>query len=362
MPEDELTIVQGMRIDRGFISNYFVTDENTQTVSLENCYILLYDEKISDPGDLIDVLQEVAKTGKSILIVAEDVEDAALETLLMNNFNGTLRCCAICAPGLADRRLPILEDMGILTGGKVFSKELIRPLKDAKIEDLGVASKIHVDHLYTTIVDGHGDKKAVEDRITAIRNQIELASNDHNKNKLVERLTSLAGGVALIKVGGSNNVEKGEKIDRYDDSLNATKAAIEDGIVPGGGVALIRAKQKLGAIEAKNNDQQAGIDMVLTAVESPLRQIVSNAGSSPDVVVNEIIKNDGKFGYDAGNEIYGDMFDFGIIDPVQVTKTALKNAGSVAGLIITSECSITKISDKDYHKGENQSNPFGDEI
>lgn len=339
--EDEVKIVQGLQFDRGYISAHFSTNPEMMQVVLEDCFILLHDKKIKSVQPILGLLEQVSQTGKPIMIVAEDVEGEALETLLMNNFNGSLRCVAVPAPGLDDRRLPILEDIAVLTGGKVFSKELVRNLEDATIDDLGKAGKIEVDNLVTTIVDGYGKEEAVQERISQIQTQLKNASNDHNANKLTERLQSLDGGVAVIKVGGANDVAIQEKLDRYDDALNATRAAIDYGVLPGGGVALLRAKQSLVDLKGDNADQTAGIGIVLNAIESPIRQIVKNAGESPDVIVNDIMKSKGSYGYDASTSTYGDMMELGIIDPTKVTRYALYNAGSVAGLLLTSECSLT---------------------
>lgn len=339
--EDELDVVTGLQFDRGYISAYFSTNHEAMTTVLENCYILLFDKKISDITPLIPLLEQVSQSQKPLLVVAEDVKGVTLETLLMNNHNGTLKCCAVPAPGMADRRLPILEDIAILTGGKVFSKELTNNLEDARIEDLGTCDRIEVDALNTTIIGGHGDAEKIKERVDHIRYQIDTASNDHNRNKLVERLASLDGGVAVIKVGGANEIEVNEKKDRYDDALNATRAAVDSGIVPGGGVALLRARENIKELKGNNIEQDAGIKIVLDAIESPIRQITANAGGSPDVVVNRIVEGKNNYGYDASTGEYGDMLELGIIDPTKVTKTALINAGSIAGLLLTSECSIT---------------------
>lgn len=358
--EDQIEIVKGLKFDRGYISSYFSTNHEALTTVLENCYILLFDKKINDIEPLIPLLEQVSQSQKPLLVVAEDVEGITLETLLMNNHNGTLKCCAVPAPGLGDRRLPILEDIAILTGGKVFSKELLNDLKDARIEDLGSCDRIEVDALFTTIIGGHGDEKALEERIKHIRYQLDNASNDHNRNKLAERLASLDGGVAVIKVGGATEVEVNEKKDRYDDALHATRAAIDAGIVPGGGVALLRAKEKIKDLRGANIDQDAGIKIVLSAIESPIRQITSNAGGSPDVVVNKITEGKDNYGYNAANGEYGDMMKLGIIDPTKVTKTALINAASIAGLLLTTECSITitEETDDNQQQGGSVDIPF----
>jgi chaperonin GroEL len=338
---DELEVVSGLQIDRGYMSAYFSTNYEALKTVLEDCFVFMYDKKITDIADLVDLLDAVSKTRRPILIIAEDIEEIPLQTLLMNHQNGSLKCCAVPAPGFADRRLPVMEDIGVLTGGQVFSKELNRDLDTATIEQLGQCDRVEVDALTCTFIGGRGDPKKIEERIEHIRYQLSTASNDYNADKLRHRLAKLSGGVATIKVGGATEIEINEKKDRYDDALNATRAAIGDGIVPGGGVALLRAKQKLKQIETANVDQQAGANIVLKAIETPLRQITSNAGDAPDVIINEILKQEGDYGYNAATGEYGDMMQLGIIDPVKVTKTALQNAASIAGLLITSDCSIT---------------------
>jgi chaperonin GroEL len=296
---------------------------------------------------LIPVLEQVAKSGKPILVVAEDVEGDALQTLLMNNSNGSLKVCAIPAPGFSDRRLPILEDIAILTGATVFSKELCRDLSDIRIEHLGVADRVEVTNLFTTIIGGRGKKEEIEGRINHIKYQIsQETDNDYNVDKLKDRLAKLDGGVALIKVGAATEVELKEKKDRYDDALHATRAAVDEGIVPGGGLALLRAKQQIDKIETSNPDQEAGVKIILDAIESPIRQIVINAGKSPDVIIAKVLSEAANFGYDASCDTYGDMIELGIIDPTKVTKTALVNAASVAGLLLTSDCAITEIPER----------------
>ena len=339
--EDTIDVVKGIKIDRGHISAYFATNYDAMRTEFEDCYILLHDKTITSIQPLIPILEQVAPTGKPLLIVAEEIKGEALQSLLMNNSSGALKICAIPAPSFADRRLPVLEDIAILTGGKVFSKELVRKLEDATLDDLGVADKVEVDQMGTIIVGGQGDPKVIQDRIDAVRYQLDTASNEYNADKLTERLASLDGGVAVIHVGGATEIEVEEKKDRYDDALNATRAAIDNGVVPGGGVALIRAKQNAGQISGSNLDQEAGIKIVLNAIEAPIRQIVKNAGGSPDVVVNNIYNSEDNWGYDASTDVYNDMMSLGIIDPTKVTKTALQNAASVAGLLITSECSIS---------------------
>lgn len=344
---DQLTIVSGLQFDRGYISAYFSTDREALTVELEDCYILLYDKKINHIQPLIPVLEQVAQTGKPILIIAEDVEGDALQTLLMNNTNGPLKVCAVLAPEFADRRLPILEDIAILTGATVFSKELCRDLSNIRIEHLGVANKVEVNNLNTTIIGGMGDKKLIQERVNQIQHQLDQETeNDYNIDKLKNRLAKLDGGVAIIKVGAATEVELKEKKDRYDDALHATRAAVEEGIVPGGGVALLRAKQMIDQIETINLDQEAGVKIIFNAIESPIRQIVINAGKSPDVIIEKVLSGADNYGYDASCDKYGNMIELGIIDPTKVTKTALLNAASVAGLLLTSDCAITEISNR----------------
>jgi chaperonin GroEL len=338
---DELEVVSGLQIQRGYMSAYFSTNHEALKTVLEDAYVFLYDKKITDIADLVELLDTVSKTRRPLLLVAEDIEEIPLQTLLMNHQNGSLKCCAVPAPGFADRRLPIMEDIGILTGGQVFSKELNRDLDTATIDQLGECERIEVDALTCTFIGGRGDPDKIEERVKHIRHQLETASNEYNADKLRNRLAKLNGGVAIIKVGGATEIEINEKKDRYDDALNATRAAIGDGIVSGGGVALLRAKQAIKEVETANVDQAAGVNIVLKAIESPLRQITQNAGESPDVVINEILNHSGNYGYNAATGEYGDMMQFGIIDPVKVTKTALLNAASIAGLLITSECSIT---------------------
>ena len=339
---DEVEVVSGLQINRGYMSAYFSTNHEALKTVLEDCYVFQYDKKITDIADLVPLLDAVSKTRRPLLIIAEDIEEIPLQTLLMNHQNGSLKCCAVPAPGFGDRRLPILEDIGVLTGGEVFSKELNKDLDTAvSVDQLGECERVEVDALTCTFIGGRGDPKKIEERVSHIRYQLSTASNDYNADKLRTRLAKLTGGVATIKVGGATEIEINEKKDRYDDALNATRAAIGDGIVPGGGIALLRAKQALKKIDTDNVDQEAGVNIVLRAIESPLRQITANAGDSPDVVINEILSKEGDYGYNAATGEYGDMMQFGIVDPIKVTKTALQNAASIAGLLITSDCSIT---------------------
>ena len=341
--EDELEVVEGMQFDRGYLSPYFVTDQERQLAELENPYVLLIDKKVANIRDLLPVLEGAAKANRPLLIIAEDVEGEALATLVVNNMRGVVRTCAIKAPGFGDRRKAMLEDIATLTGGTVISEEVGLSLESTTVEHLGTAGRVEITKDNTIIVDGAGDQTAISARVASIQSQVDSTESDYDREKLQERLAKLSGGVAVIKVGGATEVEQKEKKDRIDDALHATRAAVEQGIVPGGGVALLRAKQALGTVDTANADQAAGVDIVLRAVESPIRQICNNAGESPDVVVNNILAGTGNYGFNAANGEYGDMLELGIIDPTKVTKTALVNAGSVAGLLLTSECSITDI-------------------
>ena len=347
--EDELEVVEGMQFDRGYLSPYFINNADSQVVELEEPYILIVDKKIANIRDLVPVLEAVSGAGKSILLIAEDIEGEALATLVVNNARGTIKACAVKAPGFGDRRKEMLNDIAILTGATVISDDLGLTLEKVTAEHLGSAARVEVSKDNTIIVDGAGEKDAIAERISAIQAQVAATESQYDKEKLEERLAKLDGGVAVIKVGAATEVEMKEKKDRVDDALHATRAAVEDGIVAGGGVALIRAKQAIVAddIDTINSDQVAGMQIVLNAIETPLRQIVSNAGDSADVVVNSILAGTGNYGYNAANATYGDMIELGIIDPTKVTKTALVNAASVAGLLLTSECAITDIPQKD---------------
>ena len=338
--QDELDVVEGMQFDRGYLSPYFINNQDKQTVELDNPFILLFDKKITNIRDMIPVLEAVAKAGKPLLIVAEDVEGEALATLVVNNMRGTVKVAAIKAPGFGDRRKAMLEDIAILTGGKVVAEELGLTLEKVTAEDLGMAGRVEISKENTIIIDGAGDPAVIEARVNAIRTQMEEATSEYDREKLQERVAKLAGGVAVIKVGGATEVEVKEKKDRIDDALHATKAAVEDGIVPGGGVALVRARQAITNLQGANADQQAGINIVLRAMEEPLRCIVSNAGDSADVVLNAVAQTTGNNGYNAATGQYVDMLADGVIDPTKVAKTALVNAASVAGLLLTTDCAI----------------------
>ena len=345
--QDELDVVEGMQFDRGYLSPYFITNQDKQTVELDKPFVLLFDKKISAIRDLIPVLEAVSKAQKSLLIVAEDVEGEALATLVVNHMRGIIKCCAIKAPGFGDRRKAMMEDLAILTGGQVVAEELGLTLEKVTVDHLGMAGRIEINKDNTLIIEGAGNPDAIQDRVRAIRTQIEEATSDYDKEKLQERVAKLAGGVAVLRIGAATEVEMKEKKDRIDDALHATKAAVDDGIVPGGGVALVRARQALAGLTGANADQTAGINIVLRAMEEPLRTIVSNAGESADVVLAAVKEGTGNYGYNAATETYGDMLAEGVIDPTKVTKTALVNAASVAGLLLTTDCAIFELPKED---------------
>jgi len=339
----ELEVVEGMQFDRGYLSPYFINNPDRQNAVLENAYVLCHDKKISSIKDILAVLEGVRSANGSLLIIAEDVEGEALATLVINNARGIIRAVAVKAPGFGDRRKAMLQDIAVLTGGKVITDELGYKLEDVTVEDLGRAGRIEVSKENTIIIDGHGDKAEITARVEGIRKEIELATSDYDKEKLQERVAKLAGGVAVIKVGAATEVEMKEKKDRVDDALHATRAAVEEGIVPGGGVALIRAKTAIKDLKGDNHDQDVGIAIVLRAVEEPLRQIVENAGVEGSVVVNEVVKGTGNYGYNAATDTYGDMLAQGVVDPTKVTRCALQNAASVAGLLLTTDCAINEL-------------------
>ena len=338
-------VVEGMQFDRGYLSPYFVTNSEKMESDLESPYILLYDKKISAMKDLLPVLEPVAQSGKPLLVIAEDVDGEALATLVVNKLRGALKIAAVKAPGFGDRRKAMLEDIAILTGGTVISEERGFNIENTTIDMLGSAERVTIDKDNTTIVNGAGDKKAIEDRVNQIKTQIETTTSDYDKEKLQERLAKLAGGVAVLYVGAASEVEMKEKKDRVDDALHATRAAVEEGIVAGGGVALIRARNVLDKIKATNDDELTGIQIISRALEAPVRTIVANAGGEGSVVVAKIIEGKDGFGYDAKSEQYVDLFDAGIIDPKKVTRVALENAASVAGMILTTECALVDIKD-----------------
>jgi len=341
--ENELEVVKGMQFDRGYLSPYFVNDLEKQIAGLDNPFVLLFDKKISNIRDLLPVLEQVAKTSRPLLIIAEDVEGEALATLVVNSIRGILKTVAVKAPGFGDRRKAMLQDIAILTGGTVIAEEIGLTLEQATLEHLGQAKRIEISKENTTIIDGYGEKAAVDARVNEIRKQIETATSDYDKEKLQERVAKLAGGVAVIKVGAATEVEMKEKKDRVDDALHATRAAVEEGVVAGGGVALLRARSAVKAVETANADQEAGVKIVLRAIESPLRQIVANAGGEPSVVVNKVLEGEGNFGFNAGNDTYGDMIAMGVLDPAKVTRSALQHAASIAGLMLTTECMVADI-------------------
>ena len=345
--ENELDVVEGMQFDRGYLSPYFINNQQSMQAELEDPFILLHDKKISNVRDLLPVLEGAAKAGKPLLIVAEEVEGEALATLVVNTIRGIVKVCAVKAPGFGDRRKAMLEDMAILTGGTVISEEVGLSLEKATIKDLGRAKKVQVSKENTTIIDGAGDGAGIEARIKQIKAQIEETSSDYDREKLQERVAKLAGGVAVIKVGAATEVEMKEKKARVEDALHATRAAVEEGIVPGGGVALIRAKAAIKELKGANEDQTHGIQIALRAMEAPLREIVANAGEEPSVVLNRVVEGSGAFGYNAANGEYGDMIEFGILDPTKVTRTALQNAASIAGLMITTEAMVAEAPKKD---------------
>ncbi|WP_104513299.1 chaperonin GroEL [Acinetobacter indicus] len=344
--EDSLDVVEGMQFDRGYISPYFANKQDTLTAELENPYILLVDKKISNIRELITVLEAVAKTGKPLLIIAEDVEGEALATLVVNNMRGIIKVCAVKAPGFGDRRKAMLQDIAILTGGTVISEEIGMHLDQTSLEHLGTAHKVTVSKENTVIVDGAGNAGQIAERVQQIRAQIEESTSEYDKEKLQERVAKLAGGVAVIKIGAATEVEMKEKKDRVDDALHATRAAVEEGVVAGGGVALVRAAKALDGVTGANDDQNVGINILRRAIEAPLRQIVANAGDEPSVVINAVKNGEGNFGYNAATGEYGDMLEMGILDPAKVTRSALEHAASVAGLMLTTECMITEIPEE----------------
>jgi chaperonin GroEL len=338
--ENELDVVEGMQFDRGYQSPYFINNQDNMSCELEDPMILLHDKKISNIRDLLPLLEGVAKAGKPLVIIAEDVEGEALATLVVNTIRGIVKVVAVKAPGFGDRRKAMLQDMAVLTGGNVIAEEVGLSLEKATLEDLGTAKKIQVTKENTIIIDGAGNSKDIESRVNQIRQQIEETSSDYDREKLQERVAKLAGGVAVIKVGASTEIEMKEKKARVEDALHATRAAVEEGIVPGGGVALIRALSKLDGLKGDNHDQDVGITIARRALEEPLRQIVQNAGAEASVVVNKVKEGKGNFGFNAATDEFGDMVKMGILDPTKVVRTALQNATSIAGLMITTECMV----------------------
>lgn len=339
---NELEFVEGMQFDRGFISPYFVTNQQSMAVEFDSPYLLLVDKKISNIRDLVPILEAVAKAGRPLLIISEDIEGEALATLVVNNIRGTIRVCAVKAPGFGDRRKAMLQDIAVLTGAQVISEEIGKTLEGATVQDLGSARRVIVDKDNTIVIDGSGKQPEIEARVASIRAQIQDTTSDYDKEKLQERLAKLSGGVAVIKVGATTELEMKEKKARVEDALHATRAAVEEGVVPGGGVALVRSIEVIKNLKGANADQDMGISIVRRAIEEPLRQIVTNAGYEAAVVLEKVINNKGNYGFNAATGEYGDMIDMGILDPTKVTRTALQNASSIASLMLTTECMIAE--------------------
>lgn len=357
--EDELNVVEGMQFDRGYISPYFANNQQNMTCELENPYILLVDKKISNIREMLPTLESVAKGGRSLLIIAEDVEGEALATLVVNNMRGIVKVCAVKAPGFGDRRKAMLEDIAVLTSAQVIAEEVGMSLENAKPEDLGNAKRVIVTKDNTTIIDGSGNTKKIEGRIVQLRKQVEDTSSDYDREKLQERIAKLSGGVAVIKVGAATEVAMKEKKARVEDALHATRAAVEEGVLPGGGVAYIRIINELKKLKGDTHEQTQGISIVIRALEAPLRQIVANAGGEPAVVTEKVKAETGNFGYNAATAEYGDMFKFGILDPTKVTRTALQNAASIGGLMITTECTISELPKPEKDSGHSHGNMGG---
>lgn len=345
--ESELDVVEGMQFDRGYLSPYFINNQERQIALLDNPFVLLHDKKISNIRDLLPTLEQVAKAGRPLLIIAEDIDGEALATLVVNNIRGILKTTAVKAPGFGDRRKAMLEDIAVLTGGTVIAEEVGLKLETVTLEQLGQAKRIEVGKENTIIIDGTGVEANIKGRIAQIKSQIEESNSDYDREKLQERVAKLAGGVAVIKVGATTEIEMKEKKARVEDALHATRAAVEEGIVAGGGVALIRARDAIAKVKGDNLDQEAGIKIVLRAVEEPLRQITQNAGVEPSVVVNNVAAGKGNYGYNAANETYGDMVEMGVLDPTKVTRSALQNAASVAGLMLTTDCMVAELPKED---------------
>jgi chaperonin GroEL len=354
--ETTLDVVEGMQFDKGYLSPYFITEPEGMVAVLEDAYVLIHEKRIANLQDLLPLLQLVAKGGKPLLIIAEEIEGEALAALVVNKIRGTLQVCAVKAPGFGDRRKAMLEDIAILTGGRCLTEDLGVKLENVKIEDLGRVKRVRIDRDATTLVEGGGKSSEIQGRVRQLRHQIDETTSDYDREKLQERLAKLAGGVAVVKVGAATETEMKEKKARVEDALHATHAAVEEGILPGGGVALLRARARLGALHGDNADQDAGIKIVLRAVEEPLRQIVSNAGADPSVVLNRVAEGNGNFGFNALTNQYGDMVEMGVLDPCKVTRTALQNAASIAGLALTTECMVASWPEekrpKDGHEAE----------
>ncbi len=349
--EDELDVVEGMQFDRGYLSPYFVNNQETMMADIEAPYILLVDKKISNIRDLLPVLEAVAKSGKPLLLIAEDVEGEALATLVVNNMRGVVKVCAVKAPGFGDRRKAMLEDIAILTGATVISEEVGLDLEKAGLEHLGSAKRVQITKENTTIVDGSGESSNIENRVAQIRKHIEEASSDYDREKLQERLAKLAGGVAVIKVGAATEVEMKEKKARVEDALHATRAAVEEGVVPGGGVAFVRSLTALASLTGDNEDQNHGIAILRRALEAPLRQIVANAGGEPSVIINDVRHGEGNYGFNAATGAFGDMIEMGILDPTKVSRSAIQHAASIAGLVITTEAMVADVKEDEGGAG-----------
>ncbi len=345
--DNELDVVEGMQFDRGYLSPYFINNQDTMSVELETPYILLHDKKISSVRDMLPVLESVAKSGKSLLIIAEDIEGEALATLVLNNMRGIVKVAGVKAPGFGDRRKAMLEDIAILTGGTVISEEVGMSLEKVGLDDLGSAKRVQISKENTTIIDGDGQTAAIEGRVNQIRAQVEESTSDYDREKLQERVAKLAGGVAVIKVGAATEVEMKEKKARVEDALHSTRAAVEEGVVPGGGVALVRTKAATEKVSGKNEDQRTGVAILLRALEEPLRQIVTNSGDEASVVLNQVAEGKGNYGYNAATSEFGDMIEMGILDPTKVARYALQNAASVAGLLLTTEAMVAELPKKD---------------
>jgi len=341
--DNELEVVEGMQFDRGYLSPYFINDQDAMQADMENPMILIHDKKISNIRDMLPVLEATAKAGRPLLVIAEDVDGEALATLVVNNIRGIVKVCAVKAPGFGDRRKAMLQDLAILTGGQVISEEVGMSLEGASIDDLGSAKRVQITKENTTVIDGAGSKADIEGRVSQIRVQIEEATSDYDKEKMQERVAKLAGGVAVIKVGAATEIEMKEKKARVEDALHSTRAAVEEGVVPGGGVALVRCLGALEGVKGDNTDQAHGVDIVKRAIEEPLRQIVANAGAEGSVVLNNVAGKDGNYGYNAGTGEYGDMIEMGILDPTKVTRAALQNAASISGLMITTEAMVAEL-------------------
>lgn len=358
--ENELDVVEGMQFDRGYLSPYFVTNQQNMSAELENPYILITDKKISTIRDLLPVLEAVAKSGRPLVIIAEDVEGEALATLVVNHMRGIVRVCAVKAPGFGDRRKEMLQDIAVLTKAQVIAEEVGRTLESTSLKDLGSAKRIHITKDNSTIIDGAGEKKDIQDRIQQLKARVEETTSDYDREKLQERIAKLAGGVAVIKVGAASEIEMKEKKARVEDALHATRAAVEEGVVPGGGVALIRVMQSLKSLKGDNETQTVGVQLICRALEAPIRQIVSNAGYEASVVLNKVAEGKGNYGFNAATGEYGDMLEMGILDPTKVTRTALQQAASVAGMMITTECMISELPKNESPMGAGGHGGMGD--